>query len=429
MLIGDNGSGKSTIVRAVALGLLDYKDIIAIGANGQNWDDWLSSKIPVGGTSSILVEVSNKEYVKNPALNRIFFDKQYYGTQAKADFLEVIFRDRKSFSREVPKSPNTLPTTIPVTGYSYPPPTPAPTPPPSDEGWFSAAYGPFRRFSGGNADKERLYQSNPKLGAHLSVFGEDVALSESLSFLVDMYIRHIDDRFNNRPEDKTFEYFTQFINESGLLPYNTFISGISVRDGIFFKDANGNEVQITQMSDGFRSILSLTFELIRQLIQIFGSSRVFNQVSQNSPVIDLPGVVLIDEVDAHLHPTWQDTIGEWFTTYFPNIQFIVTTHSPIICRAAGKRGSIWRLATPGSDDVSVEITGTARDQLIYGNVLDAYATEAFGEGIERSDESQKKLARLTRLNQLNRYGKITEEEQKERAELSKIFSTDDSFTE
>ncbi|MCY7358427.1 MAG: AAA family ATPase [Rudanella sp.] len=428
VLIGDNGSGKSTIVRAVALGLLDYKDIIAIGANGQNWDDWLSVKTPVGGTGSISVEVSHQDHIKSPTLNRIYFDRQYYGNQARADLLEVLFRGRRSFSRQVPLLPGTLSITIPATITNYPPPTPTPAPPPSSEDWFSTAYGPFRRFTGGNTDKERLYQSNPKLGAHLSVFGEDVALSEALSFLMSLYIKQIDDRFNHRPEDKTFEHFTDFINSSDLLPNETHIESVSVRDGIFFKDSQGNKVTINQMSDGYRSILSMTFELIRQLIQSFGTHKVFEYTDCANPVIGLPGVVLIDEVDSHLHPTWQDAIGEWFTTYFPNIQFIVTTHSPLICRAAEK-GSIWRLATPGSGEQSEEVIGTDRDRLIYGNILDAYGTGTFGEEIERSDESHKKLARLTRLNQLNRYVKISDEEKKERAELSKIFNTDDSLAE
>lgn len=51
--------------------------------------------------------------------------------------------------------------------------------------------------------------------------------------------------------------------------------------------------------------------------------------------ITLPGVVAVDEIDAHLHPGWQQLIGDWFVNRSPNMQSLVTTHSPIICRAAG----------------------------------------------------------------------------------------------
>jgi hypothetical protein len=134
--------------------------------------------------------------------------------------------------------------------------------------------------------------------------------------------------------------------------------------------------------------------------------------------------VLIDEIDAHLHPTWQTRIGKWFTKYFPQIQFIVTTHSPLICRAS-EEGSIWRLTAPGSEEPSAEITGADKDKLIFGNVLDAYGTEFFGKSPVRSTASDEKLDKLGQLNMLAALGKISEEEEKERIQLQQIFTTDD----
>ncbi len=81
--------------------------------------------------------------------------------------------------------------------------------------------------------------------------------------------------------------------------------------------------------------------------------------------INLPGVVLIDEIDAHLHPSWQVDVGFWFTRYFPQLQFIVTTHSPLVCRAAEK-GSIWRLAKPGPIG-GARNHGIEKDRLVMAN--------------------------------------------------------------
>jgi energy-coupling factor transporter ATP-binding protein EcfA2 len=50
-------------------------------------------------------------------------------------------------------------------------------------GWFSAAFGPMRRFTGGNLENVRLFASYPRLSRHLSIFGEDVALTEALEWL------------------------------------------------------------------------------------------------------------------------------------------------------------------------------------------------------------------------------------------------------
>ena len=282
--------------------------------------------------------------------------------------------------------------------------------------------GPFRRFIGGNLEKEKLFKTNPQLGSYLSIFGEDVALSEALSYVKELYIQKLE----KKTKLDTLDYLIKFINEAHLLPHKTQIDRVDSKN-VFFREGNENRVAALQMSDGFRSVLSLTFELIRQLIRVYGSDLVFRKIKKGNMVIDLPGVVLVDEIDVHLHPTWQTHIGNWFLKYFPNLQFIVTTHSPLVCRACEK-GSIWRLAAPGSNQESGEVTGLDRERLIYGNVLDAYGTELFGQDVERSDQSQKKLERLAHLSQLNAFGKISDPEKKEMQDLRKILITDDTTT-
>nr|MDQ2732296.1 AAA family ATPase [Armatimonadota bacterium] len=79
------------------------------------------------------------------------------------------------------------------------------------------------------------------------------------------------------------------------------------------------------------------------------------------------GVVLIDEIDSHLHPKWQREAGSLLTTAFPNIQFIVTSHSPFVAMAAGD-GAI-TLLQKDADVVRVNqdlpsIRGWAVDQVL-----------------------------------------------------------------
>src|SRR5262249_27999345 len=151
---------------------------------------------------------------------------------------------------------------------------------------------------------------------------------------------------------------------------------------------NGFEIPIEDLSDGYRAILSLTFDLIRHMANAFGYDKVFDP---NDPTVVLPGgIVLIDEIDVHLHPTWQRTVGLWFKKHFPNVQFIVTTHSPLVCQAAD---SVFYLPSPGSDEEPRMLDQDDLDRLRYGNVLDAYGTGVFGRGVTRSEESKEKLKR------------------------------------
>ncbi|WP_437761125.1 AAA family ATPase [Sorangium sp. So ce281] len=164
----------------------------------------------------------------------------------------------------------------------------------------------------------------------------------------------------------------------------------------------------------------MTFELIRQLAATYGGDAIFD--AKDPTKIIVPGVVLIDEIDAHLHPTWQRRVGRWFREHFPRIQFIVTTHSPLICQAA-KPGSVFRLPRPGSEEKAGMVTGTELDRLLYGNVLDAYGTGAFGDVVTRSPEALELLERLATLNQKELAEGLSAKEKKEQRKLRTMLPT------
>ena len=286
--------------------------------------------------------------------------------------------------------------------------------------WFSAAYGPFRRFSGGDAELERSLQANRKVAAHLSIFGENIALTESLRWLQELKYKSLE----GRPEGALLDHVIAFVNHDDFLPHNLRLSSIS-SDGVTFEDANGTAVPVHELGDGYRSVLSMTFELIRQLSLAYDKDQIFDETNRT---IVAPGVVLIDEVDAHLHPTWQKRIGFWLTEHFPNIQFIVTTHSPLICQAA-VNGTIFLLPRPGSGEEARMLTGTERDRLVYGDILDAYSTEAFGSGDTRSRESHEMQSELAKLNVKELMSGLSDAEKQRQEELRAAFPTAPHRTE
>ena len=177
-------------------------------------------------------------------------------------------------------------------------------------------------------------------------------------------------------------------------------------------NGRGTQVAVEEMSDGYRSVLSLTLELIRIMFWTFGTETMLERIDSVNGRIKLPGVVAIDEIDAHLHPAWQQHIGDWFVTRFPEMQFFVTSHSPIICRAA-RHGSVWVLPAPDSEEEARRVVGTELNRLIDGNVLDAYGTELFGEEVTRSEQSREKLNRLARLNRKRLRSRLSGKEQQE----------------
>lgn len=87
-------------------------------------------------------------------------------------------------------------------------------------------------------------------------------------------------------------------------------------------DQDSTTIPVRQLSDGERGILALVLDLTRRLAQA--------NPNLTDPVSQAEAVVLIDEIDLHLHPKWQRQIVHKLTETFPGCQFIATTHSPQI---------------------------------------------------------------------------------------------------
>lgn len=91
-------------------------------------------------------------------------------------------------------------------------------------------------------------------------------------------------------------------------------------------ETESKSIPLYELSTGYRALLAMIMELAYRTV-------ILNpDISEN--LEDLSGVVLIDEVDAHLHPKWQWSILDALHTVFPKVQFIIGTHSPIVISSA-----------------------------------------------------------------------------------------------
>jgi len=93
---------------------------------------------------------------------------------------------------------------------------------------------------------------------------------------------------------------------------------------IFFSD--GRRLLFKQLSDGQRTLFAMIGDMVRRAV-------LLNPQLGDKVLEETPGVVLIDELDLHLHPKWQRRIIEDLRRTFPKIQFICTTHSPFLIQS------------------------------------------------------------------------------------------------
>lgn len=103
--------------------------------------------------------------------------------------------------------------------------------------------------------------------------------------------------------------------------------------GVKFKE-KGFELSFNQLSEGYKNIMVWVSDLIYRFQQ---------SQPKISRLEDFKGVVLLDEIELHLHPIWQRRIIGQLRTFFPNIQFVFTTHSPTIIQGASEEAVIYRI--------------------------------------------------------------------------------------
>ena len=170
-------------------------------------------------------------------------------------------------------------------------------------------------------------------------------------------------------------------------------------------------------------------DIVRHLHQCFGELKVELVEDSEGPYRYVPyeGVILIDEVDLHLHVSWQKKIGFWLKRHFPNIQFIVTTHSPFVCQAADPKGLI-RLPAPGEDRPVEHVSESLYNTVVNGSIDDAVLTELFGLETPYSQEAERLRERVAELEAKLQTGEVSAREKSElrdlRSRLPKTLSSD-----
>lgn len=135
-------------------------------------------------------------------------------------------------------------------------------------------------------------------------------------------------------------------------------------DMIALKTAEGTILPFRMLSDGYRNVIKIILDIATRMC-------ILNPYLKGDALKKTPGVVLIDEVDLSLHPTWQKRIIRILKEQFPRIQFICATHSPFIIQSL-EDGELVTLDQPLDSEYSGEgIEDIAED--IMGVVLPQYS--------------------------------------------------------
>jgi predicted ATP-binding protein involved in virulence len=108
------------------------------------------------------------------------------------------------------------------------------------------------------------------------------------------------------------------------------IAWSAAQGGVVMSHPTRGRLPVSMLSDGIRNAVAIAGDLAHRCVRL-------NRHWGSKAPSRTPGIVLIDEIDLHLHPEWQQTIIRSLRAAFPRIQFIVTTHSPQVLSTVDKR--------------------------------------------------------------------------------------------
>lgn len=290
VIVGDNGDGKSTVLRSLAMGLCDESSAAALFRELHGEYVRRGSEQEIG---TILVELGGRGERGSPQ----------YVIETRIHSLETFERvEQRLFRLEGGRRKRVSQDAFPW------------------EQIFSSGYGAGLRVQG-TSDFDYYLTAD----AVYPLFRYDVPLQNP-----ELAIRRLVDAAElSRGEEGREEVLTQVKVLLSLLLQLDNPGKVALEpNGIFIK-TNGEKVGLSALSDGFRGTVTWILDLVAWWF-------VYRRRWSDLKFLNVGGVVIIDEIEQHLHPVWQRNIVRLLEAAFPRVQFIATTHSPLV--ASGCEG-------------------------------------------------------------------------------------------
>ncbi len=156
------------------------------------------------------------------------------------------------------------------------------------------------------------------------------------------------------------------------------------------------EVELRQLGFGYQSLITWVVDF---------AARMFEAYPDSPEPLAEPAVCLVDEIDLHLHPTWQRKVMRYLSERFPKTQFIATAHSPLIVQAAAEMQANVAVLRRDGDHVVIEnnpvaVQGWRADQILASELFDGVPLRS-----EASEEIVKERTRLLSQAKLSKADK------------------------
>ncbi|MBI4604803.1 MAG: AAA family ATPase [Planctomycetes bacterium] len=354
MLLGENGAGKSTVLRGIALLLAGSEALPELLGNPASW-------IRLGARECRLEAelVTEDRKLRSVSL----------AIRRGDGVSEVIKRNHKGLLQ--------LDRALKHTPRSY----------------FTVGYGVSRRLSG-SADsavaKEEAFR-HPRAKSVATLFQADAVLNSVETWAMDLHYRR---------GARALRVIRQALDK--LLPSVSFDKIDRTRRRLLFKTPDGR-LPLSVLSEGYQNVVAWCGDLLYRVTEAF---------EDYEDPLSTRGLLLVDELDLHLHPLWQRKLREFLTEKLPNMQLVVTTHSALTAQQAGAMELFFlRRGGRGRAEQLVQYSGDPQKLMLH----QVFLSEAFGL---QSLSSPQVLALRREHEELRDKGRLSSSERRRLAELA-----------
>ena len=264
------------MLRCIAMGLCDKSDVS--GLLQDIYGEWLS-------------EGDWMSKAEKEGVIRVDFSGDVLGNHP---FIETTIKQGETGSYEITQETN-------------------PSPFPWDD-IFVCGYGAARRAFG-----SRDFSDYFSVDAFYTLFNYDLTLQNP-----ELVLRRLKDPDSHEGHPIDFEALLD--NLASILQLDKGSVRLSKKGGIEINGPWGHFVSLNAIADGYNATLSWIVDMLSWAMMY--DVKMFDE--------HIKGIVLLDELEQHLHPSWQRRIISLLRAYFPQMQFITTTHSPLIAANASK---------------------------------------------------------------------------------------------
>ncbi|MGN7713715.1 AAA family ATPase [Agrobacterium radiobacter] len=374
LVLGDNGGGKSSVLRALAISMLGP----ALQVSGFVAQRLVRRSLEAGPIEARLlvqavrqsIDVAGPLETQNSFMPDTFIELRATLTRQSSEL------DRLNAGDEL---------SSPFYEAFYDETSPA---------MFVVGYGATRFVETGEYSESRSRKSRGQRYQRVAgLFEDNVTLRPMQTWLP---------RVERRDERRYFEVI-ELINS--VLPKSIRFSGNrDEADDQYLFDFNGLPMPYSSLSDGYKAFIAWVTDLIGYMAEVTPAPM---------RLVELPGVVLVDEIDLHLHPEWQRSVVPTLAKAFPKLQFVLTSHSPLVASTVHRQNVYVTEAdfdgTARLGQLDESVFGRSAEQLLLSSYFGLLTTrpEAFVSQAEELFERAAKGdtdAALTYLRRLSGTG-------------------------